>query len=437
MQAGITEFYIANYKSYRQATLPVAPLTLLIGANASGKSNALEAIEFLWWLARGRRLDDIWQAVRDDEVALRGAVADLCHPGERHFELGCTLGAREHVLRISIRASEDGLRIVDEKMWRKVWDQESLLYSIAHVPKGADHNLWVQYDSFARGKKPQVMCTDMQAVFTQLLSPARLQSKHKTSQQAIPQATERLRQALDAMLFLNPLPARMRGYSFPGDSRLKSHGDNLSGVLWNLCVEQKQKDRVLAFVRALPEQDIRDIDFIETPRREVMVRLSESFGQGTQLRDAPLLSDGTLRVLAIAAALLSVPEGTLVIIEEVDNGIHPSRARALLANMDQVAQQRGLRVLLTSHNPAQASALPLHAVPDVVYCFRDPAQGHSRLVRLEDIPDYPALMGQGPLGDLMTRGDLERATKDMRTAEEKQQAALSWLDTFLKEGGAR
>nr|WP_071822754.1 AAA family ATPase [Microcystis aeruginosa] len=32
---------------------------VLIGANASGKSNALEAIRLLSWLAKGSRLDDI------------------------------------------------------------------------------------------------------------------------------------------------------------------------------------------------------------------------------------------------------------------------------------------------------------------------------------------------------------------------------------------
>lgn len=55
---------IENFKSFRQATLPLAPLTLLIGANASGKSNAIEAMQLLSWLATGRRLGDILVAMR-------------------------------------------------------------------------------------------------------------------------------------------------------------------------------------------------------------------------------------------------------------------------------------------------------------------------------------------------------------------------------------
>ena len=106
----------------------------------------------------------------------------------------------------------------------------------------------------------------------------------------------------------------------------------------------------LEFIRALPEQDIKEIAFIETPRGEVMVALSESFGGSNKKYDASLLSDGTLRVLAIAAAILSAPPG-LVVIEEIDYGVHPSRAAQLLNQVSRIAKARNLRVLISSHTP--------------------------------------------------------------------------------------
>jgi predicted ATPase len=39
----IQSFSIENFKSFRKATLPLAPLTLLIGANASVRANGVEA----------------------------------------------------------------------------------------------------------------------------------------------------------------------------------------------------------------------------------------------------------------------------------------------------------------------------------------------------------------------------------------------------------
>ena len=43
----IKEIRLKNWKSFRDAVLPIDPLTILIGANASGKSNAIDALEFL------------------------------------------------------------------------------------------------------------------------------------------------------------------------------------------------------------------------------------------------------------------------------------------------------------------------------------------------------------------------------------------------------
>ncbi|MFQ3612438.1 MAG: AAA family ATPase, partial [Cyanobacteriota bacterium] len=56
MSAILSEFTLENFKSYRTGRLPLGPLTILIGANASGKSNALEGLRFLSWLAQGQKL---------------------------------------------------------------------------------------------------------------------------------------------------------------------------------------------------------------------------------------------------------------------------------------------------------------------------------------------------------------------------------------------
>ena len=55
----LSSLIIENFKSYVKAVIPLASMTFLIGPNASGKSNALEAFRLLSWLAKGMRLDDI------------------------------------------------------------------------------------------------------------------------------------------------------------------------------------------------------------------------------------------------------------------------------------------------------------------------------------------------------------------------------------------
>lgn len=429
----LTALSVKNFKSYREATLPLAELTVLIGANASGKSNLLEALQILSWLARGRRLSEILYALKERQLDVRGPVTRLAHEGEDTFLIRAEVGEYPRswlYLVTKLQLKEGGLRIVGEGLVNADRSTKVPLYETESAPSSPFSNeIQVAYNNFAKGGvKPKIACIDQQAIFTQLTTPARFWSEHQKSQERIPQAARQLQQELESILFLDPQPRRMRNYSFTAERTLQGDGSNVSAVLYELCEKQQRKAEVLAFVRALPEQDILDLTFLEGPRGETMVQLTESFGGNARTYEAALLSDGTLRVLAAAAALLSVPEGTLVVIEEIDNGVHPTRAKLLLDNIQRVARERKLRVLLTTHNPALLDAIPLDAIPDVVACYRDPKDGDSRLMPLSKLQDYPELVAQGPVGQLVTRGILERYLKFPKSPEEKAAQAEKVLE---------
>jgi predicted ATPase len=429
----LDELQVENFKSYRKATLPLAELTVLIGANASGKSNLLEALQILSWLARGRRLSDILYALKERQLDVRGPVPRLVREGADTFSIEAQLDKFTPnwlYYLVSLQSGEQGLRIVDEILSSSDAKTRMPLYWIdAAASSTYSNEIQVAYNNFARGGvKPKIACIDQQAVFTQLTTPARFWSEHKKSQERIPQAAGELQSALESILFLDPSPRRMRDYSFTVERTLQGDGSNVSAVLYELCEKQQRKAEVLAFVQALPEQDILDLTFLKGPREEVMAQLTENFGGNARTYEAALLSDGTLRVLAVAAALLSVREGSLVVIEEIDNGVHPTRAKLLLENIQRIARERKLRVLLTTHNPALLDAIPLDAIPDVVACFRDPTEGDSRLMPLRQLPDYPELVAQGPVGQLVTRGILERYLKSPKTPEEKAAQARKVLE---------
>ena len=95
-----------------------------------------------------------------------------------------------------------------------------------------------------------------------------------------------------------------------------------------------------------------------------MVQLQETF-EALRRSDDVVALDGTLRVPHRRCDALGPPEGSLVVIENTDNGVHPSRARHLLDSIRSVAERRKLRVLLSTHNPTMLDALPDAAVPDV------------------------------------------------------------------------
>ncbi len=446
----IGKITIRDFKSYSEAELKLAPLTVLVGANASGKSNALEAIRFLNWMAQGHKLSSLQYMVNENDQVVRGRVADLPRRGAKEFGLGCTLSPfkvkgkieinffKKHddlydTLELSLRLREnEELHIESEMVYAPGQEGYNILYRTIEPSKGANTQISVEYNNFARGgKKPQISCTDQMSIFLQLESAARFADGHTKAKQSIPKVAKRFEDHLAGILFLDPVPQKMRDYSFLSEKKLQGDGSNLSAVLYHLWnSEEKNRNTLLEFIQSLPEQDITGMDFLEGPRGEVMIQLKETFGGEEHYCDAGLLSDGTLRVLALAAALISAEPGNMVIIEEVDNGVHPSRAGKLLQSINDIAKEKQLTVLISSHNPALLDALPDEAVPGVVFCYRNPQTGWSELARMADLPDYPELIAQGALGELLTKGLIDRFVKYHPGSEAKKQQALKWLESI-------
>jgi predicted ATPase len=449
----LTAFKLKNFKSFQaEAVLPLeGALTVLIGANAAGKSNALEALRLLSWLAQGNKLGAIQHEVNRADKVVRGRVPDLFREGETRFSLGCQVttptdptGQPDPSTRTStsnlsmtLELRADDLHIVAEciDMGMGVGVPLYDMDQPSQGDKGTEAG--VAYNNFSKGgNKPHIKVTDQMAVFAQLDSPASFHANHRKAQHDIPRVCKAYQALLSNVLFLDPVPAKMRDFSFLADKRLGGDGANLSSVLHGLWTAGAASDvpaghplrhELVSFIQSLPEQDIVGLDFLEGPRGDVMVQLIETFSGSPRKFEAALLSDGTLRVLAIAAAMLSAPEGSLVVIEEIDNGVHPSRARHLLERIQSVAERRSLRVLLSTHNPAMLDALPDKAVPDVVFCYRDPQAGDSRLVRLGSLPDAPELFIQDSLGHLMTSGAIDRFVKNHPGPEARKQKAKAWL----------
>ena len=144
-----------------------------------------------------------------------------------------------------------------------------------------------------------------------------------------------------------------------------------------------------------------------------MLTLTENIGGVRQPVSARLMSDGTLRFLAIVSALLDPvnparsdsPHNRLMAVEELENGLHPSQAELLLRFLKESANQRGVRTIATTHSPAILDALQGSDHSDVVVCTRD-SEGWTTVTRLTDFPDYFEIVGRHSLGTSAIRDDI-------------------------------
>ena len=121
------------------------------------------------------------------------------------------------------------------------------------------------------------------------------------------------------------------------------------------------------------------------------------------------MSDGTLRFLAILTALLTRPEGSLLVVEEIDNGVHPSRSELLVRMLKDIGTKRNIDILITTHNPALLDLLGAGMLPFIVAAHRNGKTGASELTLLEDIEQLPKLLASGTIGRLSSQGKIERA----------------------------
>src|SRR5260370_39561472 len=87
---------LSNFKNFRDATLPLGPLTLLVGTNASGKSNLRDAFRFLHGISRGYTLAEIigqkfGEGGEPQWRGIRGGTREAAYRGSSTFVLEITL----------------------------------------------------------------------------------------------------------------------------------------------------------------------------------------------------------------------------------------------------------------------------------------------------------------------------------------------------------
>ena len=159
------------------------------------------------------------------------------------------------------------------------------------------------------------------------------------------QAAKGVANAFQAMRFLDLHPDAMRQPSVPGQTTLSDRGENLSSVLEAICENNRRKAALVDWMQMLTPMDAVDLRFPSDLSGKTLAVLVEPGGRETTLYSA---SDGTLRFLAIAAALLGPSPDRFYFIEEIENGIHPTRLDLLLELIEQNVEDHRAQVVATT-----------------------------------------------------------------------------------------
>jgi hypothetical protein len=212
--------------------------------------------------------------------------------------------------------------------------------------------------------------------------------------------------AMRAAYFLDITPARMRDYTPKGADFVGLTGERVSAVAWAICQDAGAKADLVDWLTELCAPELVDIDFSTTDLGDVMIVLVEKGGRRIPARS---LSDGTLRFLGELIALRTAPPGSMLLMEEIENGLHPTRAHLLVEAMEVATQARGVQVIATTHSPLVLNALSRTALRQAILVARPPDSAGTILRPLGELPEFDAVVERRGVDRLLASGWLERA----------------------------
>lgn len=190
----------------------------------------------------------------------------------------------------------------------------------------------------------------------------------------------------------------MRKASPPGQvNKFAPDGVNLPWVIEDFRVKHPVlfADWVGHIRTALPDlKGISTVEREDTRHRHLVIHYDSGI-------DVPswMVSDGTLRLLALTLpAYLPDFEG-LLLIEEPENGIHPRAVDAVFQSLSSVY---GAQVLLATHSPVVLNAVD----PRNVLCFAKDSYGGTDIVRGDMHPQLVDWQHDTSMGTLLAAGVL-------------------------------
>lgn len=321
----ITKIEIDGFKSFLGFSMELRPLTVVLGANAAGKSNLLDALALLSALS----VDGAERALK----TARGHGSDLLHRSSIRdaFEISA------HVSNVCISFKSNISRETHLSIYKETFGTHA--FPLRRVSTG-------QFLDVLRADNPSAT----QSIGT----------------------LEEIHTLYSSIQCLDLVPETLRRPSREDAAeRLARDGSNLAAALaalegvdegegrTRLDVLQESLARLVPGVRGV---EVRYDEEVAEYRLSILTR------DGTKL-PARLASDGTLRTLALLTAL-HVPQGGTLCFEEPENGLHPGQLRALIDVLVErtAARSPAMQVIATSHSPVVLAALleARRAAPDQI-----------------------------------------------------------------------
>jgi len=353
---------LRNFKAHRETVVGLRPLTVLVGPNGSGKTSVLDALHYLGQLY-AKSGEDLFRGPRDPEALVRrvGGAASFSLLAE-----GKSGGTVRSLFVDASAENEPSFTQDGEEYEAKRW----------YFPRTIT----------AEGK-----------VIDLASGPRSL------AQEGYGDHWPELRNCV-----LLRLDARRVAASSPGDpfARVGFDGAGVATVLANLkLTDEARFDRIVSDVaRVVPQVErVRSVPASVRDGASSVAgfRLVFDVRGGTDV-PATSMSEGTLVVVALMTILNGPRAPRMVLLDDVDEALHPSaQARLMHILADVTTGDEPVQVVATSHSPYVLDCVE----PEAVQVFALRQDGTVAVRCLAEHPDAERYRGALSAGQLWTLDD--------------------------------
>ncbi|MBI1995896.1 MAG: AAA family ATPase [Deltaproteobacteria bacterium] len=348
----LKKLIVKGFKSLEDVAVEFPRMAVLFGPNAAGKSNLLDAIQALSRIGTSRTLSDaLSEPIRGYPIEAfafpAGGLAALLSQTRASFSLETVLDVGiEHFLynyrfSVEIQPGSGSVSVQDEYL---------VTLGKRGEPKGNPSIERVEDQLRIRRKsKPANPRRENVGQNYAILSDPRWSGVEY-------RAIERCRNELSGWrtYYLDPRVA-MRSARPPSDVRdIGVLGEDIAPFLYRLRAEQpKRFDAVKRTLRSLiPSVEDLTVDLDKKRGTlDILVR------QGGKEFSSRIVSEGTLRVLALCALTVNPWSGSLLAFEEPENGVHPRRLELIVQLLSSLAVDSGRQIVVTTHSPLFCDAV--------------------------------------------------------------------------------
>ena len=405
----IAKIEILNFKSFDDLSIRLDDFNLLVGTNASGKSNFVQAFQFLRDIV-DHDLEDAISRQGGAEylqniklaqsrpllfhVVIRGEAKGLL-PLELDNKPDVTIHTIHEIdYKFSLKFCENGSGYEVDR------DRMKLTYS----REDATEKFGVTIFNRAGTLRIESTNSDVKLFFDGIpifWEPPG--SDGKTLLIESPLVGLHVQPALDWLSnigvydFDPKLPKRSTPIT--GSSELAMDGGNLAIVLNKVISDEESKRAFLNLSRDLLPF-LRDVGVEKVADKSVFFKLREKYAEETDL-PASLISDGTINMTALIVALY-FQQKRLSIIEEPERNIHPHLISKVMTMFREASKKK--QIIATTHNPEMVKQADLE---HILLVTRD-EEGFSKITKPADSDQIKIFLeNEMGLDDLFVQNLLE------------------------------